>query len=152
MRVRVLTVAAVVAVAGCSLAACDPAATGTTSSKTTAAAAPPKAAASTPAAPAASPAKADGATADVEVVDCKVDSAIHWPSADLKITNHTSKSSNYMVSVEFTDASGTRVAEGIAATNNLAAGQAAAVKAAGTSAVSGEIKCKVTNVTRYAAP
>ncbi|WP_354644336.1 FxLYD domain-containing protein [Kitasatospora camelliae] len=36
------------------------------------------------------------------------------------MTNHSGKASNYMVQVEFLEASGTRIGEGIAATNGLA--------------------------------
>lgn len=91
-------------------------------------------------------------TDDVQLSECQADDTLHWPSAKVTITNHTAKSSNYLVQVEFLDASGTRVGQGLAATNNLAAGQSAVLKAQGAGEVTGQITCKVSDVTRYAAP
>jgi len=91
-----------------------------------------------------------GPEGDVKITACVVDSALHWPSAKLTITNRSSKASNYMIELEFVDAKGTRISEGIAATNNLAPGQAAKETAQGTADASGKITCKVTKVTRYA--
>jgi hypothetical protein len=133
------------------VSACDPATTTTTPSKAASKAAVPAASNAASAPAAAVPAGDGDKLKDIEIVSCQVDSTIHWPSADLKITNHTSKSSNYMVTIEFVDGSGTRLAEGLAATNNLAAGQAATVKAAGTAEVKGSVSCRVVDVTRYAA-
>lgn len=112
----------------------------------------PAAGSSAPAkAPASKPAPAPaGAEADVKVTGCEVDSATHWAKALLTITNGSSKKSNYMVSVEFVDASGTRVGEAIAASNNLAPGQAAKETAQGLDQIDGKVTCKVTKVTRYA--
>ncbi|MGY3199789.1 hypothetical protein [Streptomyces sp. TE5632] len=88
---------------------------------------------------------------DVEVTRCGMDGTGTFPQAELTVTNHSSKSSNYVISVEFVDGSGTRKAEGTAALNNLASGQAAEEKAVGlSSGVPAELKCKVTKVTRYA--
>ncbi|MGW7445452.1 hypothetical protein [Kitasatospora sp. NPDC054795] len=74
------------------------------------------------------------------------------PEAEVRTTNRSGKSSNYIVQLEFTDTSGTRVAEGAAATSNLAPNQAAVQKASGTAQVSGKVSCRIANVTRYAAP
>lgn len=93
---------------------------------------------------------AAGPEGDVKITACEVDSALRWPSAKLTITNRSSKTSNYMVQLEFVDAKGTRISEGIAATNNLAPGQAAKETAQGTAEAEGKISCKVTEVTRYA--
>ncbi|MFJ8042595.1 FxLYD domain-containing protein [Kitasatospora sp. NPDC096147] len=107
--------------------------------------------------PAAAPAPAKAGDGDklkdAEITGCKVDSVLGWPSADVKVTNHSSKASNYIVNVEFVDESNTRVAEGIAATNNLAPNQAAQLKAQGASETKGKkISCRVSDVTRYASP
>lgn len=149
LNVRRTTTAAGLLLAAVALTACNPPASTTTKSDTKAPAAAPVQA-TTPAA-AAPAAPADDESKDVEIASCQVDNALHWPSADLKITNHSAKSSNYIVNIEFVDAGGTRLAEGLAATNNLAAGQAANVKAQGTSEVKGKVSCKVSKVTRYAA-
>ncbi|MFJ1702484.1 FxLYD domain-containing protein [Kitasatospora sp. NPDC088346] len=149
MRTRaiILTVAATTAVLG--LAACDPAATSTSTG--TAAAVPAATAAGDAAA--APVAAGDGEKLkDVEITKCTVDATLKWPSAELKITNHSSKNSNYMVQVEFLDAAGTRIGEGVAATNGLAPGQASVQKAQGATETTGKTSCKVIDVTRYAAP
>ncbi|MFD5087519.1 FxLYD domain-containing protein [Kitasatospora sp. NPDC058201] len=165
MRRTTLSITAVsLAVLG--LAACDPSITTSTPTgpavEATTAGAPPAPGTPAPTLPAAvptlptavpslpaAPGNAD-ATGDVELTSCDVDATLHWPSAQLKVTNRSSKSSNYMIQVEFVDAAGTRIGEGLAATNNLAAGQAATLKAQGAVETKGKISCKVTNVTRYA--
>lgn len=108
-------------------------------------------AASAPAkAPASKPAAPSGAKADVKITACELDSTMGWAKAELTITNGSSKKSNYIVSIEFVDASGTRLGEAVAATNNLAPGQAANVTAQGLDQIKDKITCKVTEVTRYA--
>lgn len=87
---------------------------------------------------------------DVTVTKCEVDDTTDWPSAALTITNHSSKASNYIVSLEFVDKNGTRLDEGTASTSNLAPGQTSKQTAQGLTAVKGSIRCKVTDVTRYA--
>ncbi|MFF4378030.1 hypothetical protein [Kitasatospora sp. NPDC001547] len=143
------------------LAACDPS-TSTSSGSTapavaaTTAGAPaaPAAGDTAPAAapPAAAPAGGGDAAKDAEITKCTVNDLLKMPEAEVRITNHSSKSSNYIVQLEFTDASGTRIAEGAAATNNLAPSQAAVQKAPGAAQVSGKVNCRITGVTRYAAP
>lgn len=92
----------------------------------------------------------DGPKGDVRITACKVDATTSWPSAELLITNRSSKTSNYMVSVEFVDASGKRLADAFTATNNLAPGQQAEETAQGLATIKAKIKCQVTEVTRYA--
>jgi hypothetical protein len=87
---------------------------------------------------------------DVELVKCGVDEFGQFPQAELKVTNHSSKDSNYVISVEFLDGSGTRKAEGTAALNNLAPKQTAEEKAVGLSKAPSDLKCKITDVKRYA--
>ncbi|WP_431676022.1 FxLYD domain-containing protein [Kitasatospora sp. KL5] len=155
MRPITLTVAAACLLAGA--VACEPPASPT--QKSTAAAVPAQPAAGAPSAgapagDAAAPAPAgDGdKTKDVEITKCSADPVLHWPSAELTITNHSSKASNYMVQVEFLDASGTRIGEGIAATNGLAPNQKSMQKAQGATEAKGQLSCRVIDVTRYAAP
>lgn len=114
-------------------------------------AAPPAAASSAPAkAPESKPAAPAGAEADVKITSCEVDSATNWAKAELTITNGSSKKSNYMISIEFVNGAGTRVGEAIAASNNLAPGQAAQETAQGLDQIKEKVTCKVTKVTRYA--
>jgi hypothetical protein len=154
MRRTALTLLAATAVLG--LAACNPK---STSSTTTASAVPATTPAATSAAtpPAATvPATPAGGAADpagdVEITACEVDPTLHWPSAQVKITNKSSKSSNYIINIEFLDSSGTRIGEGLAATNNLEPGKVATQKAQGAAEANGKVSCKVAKVTRYAAP
>ncbi|MGW4823985.1 hypothetical protein ACWEP4_34835 [Streptomyces sp. NPDC004227] len=87
---------------------------------------------------------------DVKITKCSTDDLAGYPQAELIVENHSSKKSNYIVQVEFTDASGVRSSECTAALNNLAAGQKANEKALGLSKAPSGLKCKVTKVTRYA--
>ncbi|MFE3110652.1 FxLYD domain-containing protein [Kitasatospora indigofera] len=146
MRRIILVTIAAAAILG--LTSCDPA--DTTTARSTNAAVP----AVTGSAPAAAPAPAgDGdKLKDVEITNCTVDATLHWPSAELKITNHSGKASNYMIQVEFLDQSGMRVAEGLAVTNGLAPGQASIQNAQGTAQAKDKVSCKVVDVTRYASP
>jgi hypothetical protein len=112
----------------------------------------PSPAAPAPAQPSApAPAAGDAAAGDVQLSDCSVDSVLKWPSVKVTITNKSSKSSNYLIQVEFLDSAGVRISEGVAAANSVAAGQTAVQKAQGTSETSGKVTCKVLKVTRYAA-
>ncbi|MFI1360434.1 FxLYD domain-containing protein [Streptomyces sp. NPDC020898] len=79
-----------------------------------------------------------------------MDATTSWPSAELLITNRSSKTSNYIVNVEFVDASGKRLGEAFTATNNLAPRQQAEETAQGLDSINVKIKCRVTEVTRYA--
>lgn len=92
-----------------------------------------------------------GAEGDVTITSCEVNSTTTWPAADVEIVNHSDSKANYIVSVEFVDAAGTRLGEGMAATNNLAPGQKAKAKAQALSDTSGKVTCKVSKVTRYPA-
>lgn len=92
-----------------------------------------------------------GAEGDVTIKACEVNGTTTWPAADLEIVNHSDAKANYIVSVEFLDSSGTRLGEGMAATNNLAPGQKAKAKAQALSDTSGKVTCKVSKVTRYPA-
>lgn len=87
--------------------------------------------------------------ADVAVESCATD-AIGDPTAGLRITNHSSGRSDYIVSVNFLDGSGTKIAEGTAISNNIDPGQAAVESATGFTQAGGAVTCKVTNVNRFA--
>ncbi|MFD4855097.1 FxLYD domain-containing protein [Streptomyces atratus] len=91
-----------------------------------------------------------GPEADVKITGCTVNSLTTWPDADVEIVNHSGEKANYIISVEFVNADGDRLGEGMAATNNLAPGQKSVQKAQGLDKTSGKVKCKVTDVTRYA--
>ncbi|MEU4205608.1 FxLYD domain-containing protein [Streptomyces sp. NPDC026294] len=145
MRIRIVAVGLIVgavALTGCMLPQHE--ATPAPHSQTPEKAAPEVAESPSPAAKAGSEAEDD-----VKVTGCSVDGATGWPSAKLLITNHTERTFNYMVQVEFVDASGTRIGTGAAAENNLASGQKARTTAQGFVKASGAIKCRVSDVQRY---
>ncbi|MFE1954565.1 MULTISPECIES: FxLYD domain-containing protein [Streptomyces] len=79
-----------------------------------------------------------------------MDSATSWPEAKIRITNHSSKTSDYWVSIEFVDANGERVDDTVATSDNLAAGEVANMSAGGLEEASGPIKCRITDVDRWA--
>ncbi|MFD8667061.1 FxLYD domain-containing protein [Streptomyces microflavus] len=91
-----------------------------------------------------------GAEGDVKITGCEVSDATGWPKADVLITNRSSKTSNYIVSVEFVDGTGKRLGEAFAASNNVAAGQEVEEDAQSLDKVEGKVSCRVTKVTRYA--
>ncbi len=92
----------------------------------------------------------NGPEGDVKITSCKVDETTSWPSAELLITNRSSKTSDYYVSVEFVDTSGKRIGEAFMAIDNLVPGQKAEETAQGLDTIKVKIKCRVTDVTRYA--
>ena len=146
MRATPLTLAAIGALAATlSLTACGNSGTSNPTPTTTTPRTPSTHATTAPATP-----KDHTAGNDVKIDSCEVDPTTGFPAAKITITNHSSKTSNYAVQVEFVNAGGTRLDEGLAATNNLASGQASEETAQGTTQVSGTISCKVTDVTRYA--
>lgn len=96
------------------------------------------------------PAEAEsGAEADVKLSACEIDSLTRWPSVVVTITNGTAEPMSYIVSVEFVDRSGTRVAEGVASTSALAPGRTSKQKAQGVGEVPTGTKCRVSDVSRF---
>ncbi|WP_371590686.1 MULTISPECIES: FxLYD domain-containing protein [unclassified Streptomyces] len=91
-----------------------------------------------------------GPRADAEVTSCSVDSTTSWPEAKIRITNHSSRTSDYWVSVEFVDAKGEHVGDTVATADNLASGQVANVPAGGLEEASGQVKCRITDDDRWA--
>jgi hypothetical protein len=96
--------------------------------------------------------KKSSADDDVKLVKCGTDDYGQFPQAELKVTNRSSETSNYLIQVEFLDGDGTRKAEGTAALNNLAPDQSADEKAVGLSKAPADLTCKITKVSRYASP
>jgi hypothetical protein len=86
----------------------------------------------------------------VRITACEVDSTTDSPSTELLITNRSSKASNYIVHVEFVDASGKRLEEATVGTNNVAPGQQSKVRAQGLAQMTAKITCRITDVTRFA--
>ncbi|MGW8887051.1 FxLYD domain-containing protein [Streptomyces sp. NPDC055749] len=85
---------------------------------------------------------------DVRITGCTVDSVIAWPHAQVAVVNGSGAAADYVVTVEFVDGDGARVAEGIVGVVGLAPGQTAKKKAQGTGEVPGDTKCRITEVYR----
>jgi hypothetical protein len=105
------------------------------------------------------------ATADVQLLGCKLtDNPLNLPDyhsgnfrgvADLKVTNHSTKVSDYLIEVEFVNAQGDRLDTGLADVTKLAPGQsqnngdedATGTKSLGAGA---KITCRILSVDRSA--
>jgi len=115
-----------------------------------ASAAPPAQAAAAP--KAAAPASSPG-FADVAITSCAADE-FGYAEAGVRITNGSSKASNYMVTVTFNSNDGTsQVGTGLVAVNSLQPGQHSDEKANALKKADGAFTCSVNpkDVTRYAA-
>lgn len=87
---------------------------------------------------------------DVELLGCETDE-FGWVTADLEVTNNTSKASYYEIVVEVTNDDGRRLDELYGHIDALRAGQDATLEAVGLKDVSGEdITCTVLRVERLA--
>jgi hypothetical protein len=88
---------------------------------------------------------------DVKVAKCEVDNSydLNMATASLKVTNHSSKTSDYVITVEFVSGDGTRVGESAAILNALRPSQSAKTDATGESGGERHLTCKVTQVERF---
>jgi hypothetical protein len=91
--------------------------------------------------------------ADVTVSSCKYDAATSFATAKLTVLNHSSKRSNYFITVSFENSKGVLLgSNGAAGGLNVEPGQTALVDAVDTlSAVPDKVICNVTGVDRLAA-
>ena len=92
------------------------------------------------------------ADADVAVSACRPDPGGGRPSADGRITNHSSKDSGYAFRVTFNDPSGNRVSDGAVTVSEVKPGATATWHADGAQSAKGPLTCAVTNVVRTAVP
>jgi hypothetical protein len=149
-KIRALALAglAVVAFAGCKSTS-----KGTAATTTTAAASVSAPSSSAPSTTAKSTQASGSGTAadDVTIGACTNDPTIDIGSAQVTITNHTSKASNYIVEVTANSPDGkTQIDSGTAAANNLAPGQSTTQTAQFSKSIPAGSVCKAANVTRYA--
>lgn len=87
---------------------------------------------------------------DVEVVSC-AKTVIDTVDVALRVTNHTSKRSNYTMEISLEDTAGTKVGDGYASTNNVEPGQVANVSGVATlSGSPASFKCVLKDVERFA--
>lgn len=87
--------------------------------------------------------------ADVALTSCTM-GEYSLPSVKIQITNHSTGRSNYIVSVNLLDASGAKIGEGAALSNNVEAGQVANDDVAATISGGTLARCVVTEVNRFA--
>jgi hypothetical protein len=92
------------------------------------------------------------AAKDVTITACTASKTGGRPTASGRILNHSSKASFYTVHVKFTDSSGNGVGDGVAAVAKVDPGTTAKWHATGTLKAKGPLTCKLSSVTRNAAP
>ena len=90
------------------------------------------------------------AAKDVSIVSCTTHSTSGARTAKVKIVNHSSKTSNYIVTIAFDSADGKIHYHSSLAASNLAPGEGTEQDAALLKSVSGKFTCKVSAVTRHA--
>lgn len=93
----------------------------------------------------------DSAKNDVKVTTCAA-SAGGKPKATGTILNHSSKTSTYVIRLEFTDPQGNTVSEGVAPVANVGANKAATWRLTGARSTKGSVRCEITGVTRTHLP
>jgi len=89
---------------------------------------------------------------DVTITACKPSTSGGHPTADGRITNHSSKDSAYTIHVKFKDSSGNGAGDGFAAVAKVPAGSSATWHATGTVSAKGGVTCKLDSVTRNVSP
>ncbi len=94
----------------------------------------------------------DNAKKDVKVTACKADSGGGKPTASGTILNHSSKSSNYVIRLTFTDPQGNTVSEGVAAVKDVGADETAKWDLTGARDTDGSVRCEITDVSRTHLP
>ncbi len=98
--------------------------------------------------PASGPAHAE----DVAITACAADPTTGFADAKVTVTNHSSKTSNYAITIAFESQDGTtQIGTGLVAVSNLASGQQSPQDASSLVTATGPFTCKVADITRYAA-
>lgn len=88
---------------------------------------------------------------DVTVTACRAAGG-DKPKASGRILNHTSKTSNYVIRLKFTDPQGNTVSEGAAPVQSVDADKTAKWELTGDRAVKGSVRCEITGVSRTHVP
>jgi hypothetical protein len=88
---------------------------------------------------------------DAQIVSCGKDDTTGFPVAKVKVTNNSSKSSNYIITVSFNNGS-EQIDTGLASANNLNPGSSTTQEAASLkSDVPAGFTCRIEDTTRYSA-
>jgi hypothetical protein len=90
--------------------------------------------------------------ADVAISACTPAADGGKPVAEGQVTNPTSKTSQYSIRVNFYDASGNKVTEGIDAITGVEAGSSSPWRVTGLQSANGPIDCRLGTVTRNVQP
>jgi hypothetical protein len=93
-----------------------------------------------------------GAKQDVTVRACNADPGGGKPTASGVILNHSSKTSNYVVKLKFTDAQGNTLSEGAAPVKSVDSKRTASWELTGDRSAKGPVKCVLTGVSRTHLP
>jgi hypothetical protein len=88
---------------------------------------------------------------DVTVTSCSSTGG-GKPKASGKILNHSSKTSNYVIRLKFTDAQGNTVSEGFAPVKSVGADETAIWDVTGDRGAKGSVRCTITGVSRTHVP
>ena len=89
---------------------------------------------------------------DVTVQACAADPGGDKPKASGQILNHSSKASNYVVRLTFTDPQGNQVSEGVVAVKDVEPDETAAWELTGARDAKGPLRCEVSGVSRTHIP
>lgn len=88
---------------------------------------------------------------DVVISSCSTDS-LDSPEAKVKVTNNSSKASNYIIEIAFESPDGsTQIDTSTVFINDLQPGQTATEKAISFADAPADFTCRITDVTRFAA-
>lgn len=89
--------------------------------------------------------------ADVQITKCAEGPVSGLPDIEVKITNHSSQRSNYLIQANLLDHAGTKIGDAVGSSNNVEPGQTAIERLAGTT--TGTLAtCRLASVNRYASP
>lgn len=91
---------------------------------------------------------------DVKVTACAADPTTGWADAKVVVTNHSSKSSNYVITIAFESKDGkTQIGTGAVIVQNLLPGQSSSPQDANSlqAAPAGGYVCKISDAQRNAA-
>ena len=88
---------------------------------------------------------------DVTVTACRPATG-DKPTAAGTVLNHSSKTSNYVIRLKFTDPQGNTLSEGVAPVANVASGETAKWNVTGTRDANGPVRCDITGVSRTHVP
>jgi hypothetical protein len=88
---------------------------------------------------------------DVAITGCAPDAA-GFAAANVTVTNHSSKASNYIVNIVFESGDGTtQIGTGLVAVNGLQPGQQSPQDTSALKPATAGYRCRIGDITRYAA-